>query len=128
MRRPLPGRRLDEHVAEGAGAAWARRQDRAGERARPRTCLDHREHLGLLQLGPPVVERPGDDGTEQRPDLRAGEEVAAAAGAAARGVEAPVRVVQRELDDLLERDRAAPAISARTRSSTGVIDRVLARR
>jgi hypothetical protein len=59
-------------------------------------------------LAPPVVERPGEDGAEQRAHLGAGEEVAAPPRAAAAAVEAELGVVEGEVDDLVERERTEP--------------------
>ena len=89
---PQGGGALDEHVAQGRRAGRRGQQDGPGERARPGAGLDHDERVGPAQLVPPAVEGPGDDRAEQRPDLGAGQEVAPAAGPAARRVEAVLRV------------------------------------
>jgi hypothetical protein len=52
---------------------------------------------------------PPHDRAEQRPDLRARQEVAPAAGTTARRVEAGVVGVEREVEVLVEADRPAAA-------------------
>jgi hypothetical protein len=56
------------------------------------------------ELVPPRVDGPGQDGAEERPDLRAGEEVAVASRTAARAVEPGVLVVEDEVEVVLEGD------------------------
>ncbi len=74
---PKSGRPLDEDVAEGAGAAGFGPEDVAGELTPTGAGVDDEERVGLAQLIPPPVHRPGDQGAEQRADFDAGEEVAA---------------------------------------------------
>jgi hypothetical protein len=84
-------------------------EDRAGEGAGAGAGLDDDERVGPGELVPPSVERPPDDRAEQRPDLRARQEVAPAAGTTARRVEAGVVGVEREVEVLVEADRPAAA-------------------
>jgi hypothetical protein len=84
-------------------------EDRADEGAGAGAGLDDDERVGPGSLAPPSVARPPDDRAEQRPYLRARQEVAAATGATAGRVEAGVVGVQREFEVLVEADRPAAA-------------------
>ena len=102
---PLGGGSLHEDVPQRSGAGGPGGEDRTGPRAGAGTHLDDRQPLRLAERPPPRVEGAGHDDAEERADLGAGEEVAAAPGPAARGVEAGVGLVEGEVHDLGERQR-----------------------
>ena len=77
VQRALRRGALDRHVVERRRAAGRGGQHRAGQRAGTGAGVDDHVGPGTAQLLPPPVERPGQDGAEQRADLRAGQEVAA---------------------------------------------------
>jgi hypothetical protein len=109
---PLCRRGLDEDVPQGRRARRRRREHRPRERPLAGARIDDDERVGRPELAPPRVERSRQHRTEQRPDLGTREEMAARRAArspAARGVEAALGVVERELDRIDERDRP-PAI------------------
>ena len=90
-------------AGEQAGSA-ARTAAAKGAGAGPR--LHHDVGIGLAQLVPPAVQGAGEDRPEERAHLGAGDEVGPApAGAAASLVEAAVRVVEGQLDHLVEAHR-----------------------
>jgi hypothetical protein len=79
-----------------------------------RAGLDDEERIGLACLVPVAVECTRDARAEQGPDLGAGDEVAAAASRAVTGREEPDRrLVERQLDEAIERDRAFAPDEAR---------------
>src|SRR5688500_17266817 len=84
---------------------WAARrrglEHAEGEGARARTGLDDDVRVGPAERAPPPVEGTSHDGAEERAHLGAGEEVVVPPRSGACGVEPRVRVVQRELDDLV---------------------------
>ena len=95
-----------EHLRELLGLFGKRFAEQKAARA----GLDDKEGIGLLERVPPTIERLTDQGTEDRTDLRARDEVGgltrnAATGAAA-GREESVRSVERGLDEDVERHRS----------------------
>ena len=123
---PLARRHLDEDVAQRRRAARGGGQDRPRQRAGPRPRFDDGEHVRLARVGPPAVERPRDHGAEQRPHLRARDEVAATARPPdrRRRSRAPGRTARASITSS---NGIGPrrAIAARTSSSTGVIGAAL---
>jgi len=63
----------------------------------------------MAELVPPGVERACHDRPEERPHLGAGDEVATTPGMAAPCVEPGVTVVESEVDQLVEAERADAA-------------------
>src|ERR1700681_4609894 len=91
-----------QHVAREPAVAGAR--------------LDHDERVGIVELVPTPVERSRDARTEERADLRARDEIATGtAGAVPGREEANVGLVQRHLDEPIERDRTFAPDEARDR-------------
>ncbi len=100
---------LHEDVAQRGGALGSGPHDVGAEAAAARTGLDHHERVGLAQSVPRVVERTRDDHAEQRPDLRARDEVAPGpARAATPSEEAVFGVVERGLLELGKGDGPFP--------------------
>ena len=122
-------RPLDEDVAQRPGAGRRGGQHGAGQGARPGAGLDDHERVGLTQLDATTRRAPGPPRrrTAARPRGRSGSRRRRPAAPAA-GVEAVVGVVQRQLDDLVERDRAPPLRSGRDLSSAGVASGTAAHR
>jgi hypothetical protein len=91
-----------------------RRRSAGGRRSEHRPCqrpgacagLDDDEVRRVAQALALGLDEPGDDGTEQRPDLGRGQEIAAAAGDPTRSVEA-VRPVEGEIEVAIEPQRTA---------------------
>jgi hypothetical protein len=99
---------------QGVSARRTCPQDVAGELPVPRAGLDHDERIGAAELFPTAVERASDAGSEQRTDLGTGHEVApGAAGTAPRREEADAGLVQRDVDEPVEGDRAFAPDEAR---------------
>ena len=96
---------LDEHVPERGRTSGLGVEDLTGEGAGTRARLDDDVGVGLAHVPPPVVESACQYGSEQGSHLGAGQEVTAPTGATARAVEPVLRVIEREVDDLVERDR-----------------------
>jgi len=99
-------RALDEDVVQRPLTVGMRTPDVARQAAVARARLDHDERVGLALRPPVLVERTRDTRAEQRADFGARDEVASGAARAVAGREEPhARLVQRELDEPVERDR-----------------------
>jgi hypothetical protein len=102
---------VERPPARGRGA-----QHVAREAAVARAGFDDHERVGVAELVPAAVESARHAGTEQGTDLGARDEVAPRApGAVARREEADVGLVQRDLDEPVERDRTLTPDQARDR-------------
>lgn len=64
------GGSIDEHPSQRAGAGRLRDEHGAGERAGAGAGIDDDERVGLAEISPPLVDGAGEDGAEERPDLR----------------------------------------------------------
>jgi hypothetical protein len=118
-----PGRRdLHEHVVQCGAARRRGTQHVAGEVAGACARLDDDERIGVVERAPAPVERAGDARAEQRSHLGTRDEVATgAAGAAARREESDLGLVQRDLDEAIERDRALAPDQVRDRVGGGAV-------
>ena len=102
--------------AARAGTSGAARSTSRASRPLPGAGLDDDERIGLAERVPAPVERARHARAEQRADLGARDEVAAgAARAVTRREEADLGLVERDLDEPVERDRALAADEARDR-------------
>jgi hypothetical protein len=78
--------------------------------------LDNDERIGAPEVTPVAVERSRNARTEQRADLGTRDEVAAGAPRAVTHREEPgARLVEREIDEAIERDRTLAPDQARDR-------------
>ena len=92
---------LDQHVVQSGRARGLGREHVAREGPAAGARVDDHELVGIAELVPPGVQRASEHGGEQRTELRAGEEVAPAAGPPPGGIEAAARVVEGGVDDLV---------------------------
>ncbi len=125
---PQRGRALHQHVAQSRGARRFDAQHVTCEAATPGAGLDHDERIRRPELDEPPIERPGDQRTEERPDLGAGDEVGSAAAGAAMGEE----LVERRTDEDRVRHRPLPVdplnqLDGRIRSAGSIAHRLIAR-
>ena len=100
---------FDQHVVQGARARGIGGEHGAREGPGAGSGVDHHELVGITELVPPRVQRASEDGAEQRADLGAGKEVAAPPGPPAGRVEAALRVIEGDVDDLVVRERSFAA-------------------
>src|SRR4029077_17039113 len=99
---------LDQNVPERAETRRCGAEHLAGETTIACTGLDDKEGVGLVEGAPQPVERACRTCTEERADLRTGDEVATRApGAVARGEETALSV-EGDLHEPVEGDRAFP--------------------
>jgi hypothetical protein len=100
---------VERTLAFGTGALHVTR-----EAAVARTRFDDDERIGVVELVPAPIERPGDARAEERTDLGAGHEVApGAAGAVPSREETGAGFVQRDFDEPVEGDRTLAPDEAR---------------
>ena len=90
MFRSLYGRDLHGHVPPRP--LWSREQNGSGQCSWPRARLDDHEVVGLAEAEELGMDPVGEDCTEERSDLRRGDEVTTATCLTARCVEAALTV------------------------------------
>ena len=99
---------LDQHVAQRRRAPRLRGEHIGGQAPTARARLDHEERIARAEIVPAAIERPPDQGAEERAGLGAGDEVATrSTGSVVAGEEAAV-AVERLVDEGVERDRPTP--------------------
>ena len=99
----LSGRPLDGDKIESIHTCGCRGEYRAEQGARSGSPINDNESIRLIQPPPLRVERIGDHLTKQRADLGARNEIAPTPRMPATGIEAVLRVIQRQLHDVAVR-------------------------
>ena len=99
----LSGRPLDGDKIESVDTCGARCEYRAEQGARSGSPINDDESIRLIQPPPLRVERVGDHLTKQRADLGARNEIPPTSGVPATGIEAVLRVIQRQLHNVAVR-------------------------